>query len=183
MNIILKQKGFTLIEIVTIIVVLAILGMFTFSFIDYATKTYAMGSKQRMVYQEASYIMERVTRELRDMIDPATWSNGTTYNTLQFNKTHSALDGSTNVTFRRDTATNIMYRDGGTSQPVGSNITQFKIVRISSASTCSRSIDITLTLQNGDQSITVNSRVTPKNLGSSNYTDRCFNGDYEDIIQ
>jgi prepilin-type N-terminal cleavage/methylation domain-containing protein len=60
-----SNMGFTLIEIITVIVVLGILSGFTFSFIDNAVKTYSIGSKQRMLYQEAAVAMEKITRELR----------------------------------------------------------------------------------------------------------------------
>lgn len=179
-----STKGFTLIEIIMVIVVLGILSAFTFSFIDNAVKTYMTVSKHRMLYQEASYVMERMTRELRDMVNPTLWSNGTTSNTLQFDKSRGTPhDGNTNITFRRDAATNILYRDsGGIARIIGNNVSQLTVTR-TSTTVCDRSIILTLMLQDGDQSVTLNSSVTPKNLGTGNFIGRCFNGDYEDIIQ
>jgi prepilin-type N-terminal cleavage/methylation domain-containing protein len=185
-----KIQGFTLIEVVTVVVVLAILGVFTFSFIDNAVKVYITGSRQRVIYQEGSYVMERVTRELRDMSNLASCTYSSFNNSFTFNKVHRTLEGVDNlsVTFRRDTATNTMYRDGSASPSpaIGRNVTSFRIDRGESGSSfpvCNCPFSITLTLQDGDQSITLLSRVTPKNLGSGSYSDRCFNGDYQDVIR
>ncbi|OPY77548.1 MAG: hypothetical protein A4E65_02703 [Syntrophorhabdus sp. PtaU1.Bin153] len=182
--IIANKKGFTLIEIVVVIVVLSILAGFTFAFVEYAIRTYLIGNKQTTLHQEASYIMERITRELRDMGEPVTWTNGTTYDILQFSKRHGTpLDSYTDVTFFREASTGILYRrTGGVSRPIGQNITQFVVTKTSS-SACDRSVTVQITLTDGDQAIVLGSTVAPKNLGSTNYIDRCFNGDYEDLIQ
>jgi prepilin-type N-terminal cleavage/methylation domain-containing protein len=179
-----KINGFTLIETLAVIVVLSILGLFTFSFMEYAIKTYLAGSKERMIYQDASYIMERITKELRDMVNPVNWSNDTTYDTLQFSKRHvTPQDTNTDISFWRDANSRILYRQsGGVSQPIGQNVTRFEITR-SSTSICDRSISVLITLTDGGQTFSLVSRVTPKNLGTADYVSRCFNGDYEDVIQ
>jgi prepilin-type N-terminal cleavage/methylation domain-containing protein len=178
-----KIRGFTLIETLVVIVVFSILGLFTFSFIEFAIKAYLLGSKERMIYQDASYIMERITKELRDMVNPVNWSNDTAYDTLQFSKRHvTPQDINTNITFRRDANTRVLYRQsGGVSQPLGQNITLFEITRFST-STCDRSLSIRITLSDGGQTFSLVSRITPKNLGAADYVNRCFNGDYEDVI-
>jgi len=184
------HRGFTLIEIITVIIVLAVLGLFTFSFLDQAIKTYTAGTRQRVIYQEASYIMERLTREMRDMSNLATCSESTFNNSFTFTRRHRTAEGVDNlaVTYRRDAGTNIMYRDGSGGMPhiIGRNISLFRVVRGVSGSTpsaCNCPFSVMLTLQTGDQSITLDTTVTPKNTGTSSYSDRCFNGDYEDTIQ
>jgi len=179
-----KIHGFTLIETLLVVVVFSILGLFTFSFIEFAIKAYLVGSKERMIYQDAAYIMERITKELRDMVNPATWSNDTTYDNLQFSKRHvTPQDINTNIAFWRDASTRALYRQsGGVSQPIGQNVTRFEIAR-SSTSICDRSISVLITLSDGGQTFSLVSRITPKNLGTDDYVSRCFNGDYEDVIQ
>jgi len=122
-----RSDGFTLIEALSIVVVLSILGLFTFSFIEYAIRTYLIGTTERMIYQDASYTMERMTRELRDMINPVSWSNGITYDALQFSKRHGTpQDVRTDITYWRDANTKVLYRQsGGVSQPIGQNVTIF----------------------------------------------------------
>lgn len=63
-----KDTGFTIIELVTVIVVLSILGAFTFSFLDNAIRTYRLVKEQSPLYADGAYIMERITRELSDAI-------------------------------------------------------------------------------------------------------------------
>jgi len=201
-----SNKGFTLIEIVTVIVVLGILSVFTFSFIDFAVKTYMIGSKQRMLYQEASYIMERITRELRDAQSVSRDSIG---QTLTITKSpHTAnpiiMDSSPIVIFYRDAGSRrIMRRSTSLSGvifsdfTIGSNVDTLSVPTGSgtwcSPTTPNCTVNMSLTLSDSNipiddasaRSVTVATTVSPKNiLPSTNpYTSRCFNGDYEDVVQ
>jgi len=190
-------RGFTVIEIVTVIVVLGILGAFTLAFLNHATNTYVIGNKGTALYQEASFIMERVSRELRDAQSMCIPFFGCTpvndsgdLDNLYFQKRHSdGFDANNQIWYR--VASGNLYRVSYNSSLsnfrlndlMGRNITRFNIQRINSGSgSCNDRIRIDLTLKDGDQSITLTTAVSPKNLGTS-YADRCFNGDYEDVIR
>jgi prepilin-type N-terminal cleavage/methylation domain-containing protein len=200
-----SNKGFTLIEIVTVIVVLGTLSVFTFSFIDNAVKMYAIGSKQRMLYQEVSYAMERITRELRDARSVSRDSIG---QTLTITKApHAAnpiiMDSSLIVVFYRDAGSKRIIRrsidpSGMTfDATIGSNVDAFDVPAgsglLCSSATPNCTVNISLTLS--DSSIPINdaqarsvklaTTVSPKNIqpSSNQYMGRCFNGDYEDVVQ
>lgn len=202
----ISDKGFTLIEIVTVVVVLGILSVFTFSFIDNAVKTYMIGSKQRMLYQEASYATERITRELRDAQSVSRDSIG---QTLTITKApHAAnpiiMDNSPIVVFYRDAGSKrIMRRSVSPSGTVfsdaaiGSNVDAFDVPTgsglLCSSATPNCAVNISLTLSDSSipindasaRSVTLATTVSPKNIqpSTNQYTGRCFNGDYEDVIQ
>jgi prepilin-type N-terminal cleavage/methylation domain-containing protein len=199
-----SNKGFTLIEIVTVIVVLGILSVFTFSFIDNAVKMYAIGSKQRMLYQEASYAMERITRELRDaqviiIINPGTDNSVLNLST----KAHgTTMDSATQVFYSRNTTNDDLIRLSTMPRVVASKATRFRIdyenCAIFPFINCSGAnpngvIQITLSLTDqsipvsdaASRTVTLTTKVSPKNYipGSNQYAGRSFNGDYYDVIQ
>ncbi len=60
-----KGKGFTLIELVLTVIVLSILGAFTFAVIWQYSNIYA-ATRGGYIYGEAAAVLERMTRELRD---------------------------------------------------------------------------------------------------------------------
>jgi len=180
-----NKKGFTMIELVTVIVVLSILSLFTFSFVGNASKTYTLVKGQSVLYAEGFYIMERITRELGDATTvtqpptPAPSSSGT----LTFTKAHpTSIDPSSTVTFKRD-GRNLLRN----SIVIGNNINSFLVTRNSASSTGDETITVELELTSlTDSSIppfSITTKITPNNYGTANYTGRSFNGDYDEVIQ
>ena len=116
------SKGFTLIEMVITIVLLTVLGAFTFSVIWQYSRIYA-DTRGGYVYGEAAAVLERMSRELRDAgsVDPLV-GNPATY--INFSLTHGTPATGTGAywvqycscTYARRT---ILYRVKNTSQGAG----------------------------------------------------------------
>jgi prepilin-type N-terminal cleavage/methylation domain-containing protein len=191
-----NNKGFTLIEIIIVIIVLGVLSIFGFSFLSTAIHTYSMMEKQKSLYDEAAMAMERISRELRDaesITTPETTPEESENSgpILTFTKSHGSPEETTNyeITFQLS---------GTTLQREGSNIAEK--VKVSSGFLVKRKttfdpdekvtleeITITLTLEEaGAGEVTLRSYICPKNL---DYPDpdapsgRNFGGDWEENIQ
>ncbi|HME45386.1 MAG TPA: type II secretion system protein [Syntrophorhabdales bacterium] len=84
------NKGFTLIELVMTVIVISILGAFTFSVIWEYSSIYA-STRQGFIYGEAAAVMERITRELRDaqnVDNCGVYGGGDPHSVLTFQPTH-----------------------------------------------------------------------------------------------
>lgn len=175
------NRGFTLIELVTVIMVLAILGGFTFSFLDHAIKTYTMVKEQDILYTEGAYIMERVTKELSDAATVTTPSLGAMSSTLTFTRVHtSSIDTSTTVTFAKS-GRNLLRN----SVLIGRNVNKFDVTRHLSSGALDETVVIELEITSPrDPTIppfSITTEIAPNNYGTG-YTGRSFNGDYFEYI-
>jgi prepilin-type N-terminal cleavage/methylation domain-containing protein len=191
------NKGFTLIEIIITIVVLAIVSLFTFSFITASVKTYQMIKTQNGLYFEAAYALERISRELND----ATYVISSSSNSIVFQKVNysTTIDNRQFVDYRLNGADIIRASSTvsppGVGQVIASNASVFSIT--SAGTLENTSYNIAITLSRDSQTVTLSTAVCPKNYCASavdngtgatcaiatNRLGRSFNRDYYDVIQ
>jgi MSHA biogenesis protein MshO len=63
-----RQKGFTLVELVAVIVLLGIVGLSSTQFIRQSVQVYADNTRRDDLQQQARFAVERVTREVRNAL-------------------------------------------------------------------------------------------------------------------
>ncbi|NWO01724.1 MAG: type II secretion system protein [Idiomarinaceae bacterium] len=64
----MKVKGFTLIELIIVIVLLAVISTFTFRFVGIGAEMYATGASRLQLLEQSRFAIERITRELRNSV-------------------------------------------------------------------------------------------------------------------
>ncbi len=62
------QQGFTLIELVAVIVILGVLALATVRFIGFGTQVYYEANNRQLVLSQSRFAIERMTREIRSAI-------------------------------------------------------------------------------------------------------------------
>lgn len=182
------KKGFTLIEMIIGIVILSIVSIFSFSFLASSVQTYQIMNTQRELHQEAAYILERISRELRD--GNLNIGFGTF---LLFTKSHGTpVDNSTVITFNK--VGSDLYRNSSLANKlIGRYVTNFNVTYNSNTSGDLEddTFTINIELAKDGQRVTLNTTICPKNYCSwgpfsifcfNNYNGRSFNRDYEDVV-
>jgi MSHA biogenesis protein MshO len=61
-------QGFTLIELVIVMVILAILGLFSFGYVSFGAQIFADTSARQQLIAESRFAIERLTRELKYVV-------------------------------------------------------------------------------------------------------------------
>ncbi len=165
------QKGFTLIELVMVIVVLSIISLFTFSFLISNSRTYQIMKGQGELYQDGMYLMERISR---DLIDSDTSCTG------GFKRSHKSRD--TNLCTQYTISGTTLFRNG---KPIASNIISFTQPDY----TTQPPYTISATLEKDCGMLPDKTGVVPKckvvvgtSIYPKNRTDK-FNGNYEIVIE
>jgi len=191
------NKGFSLMEMVITIVVLAIISGFSFVFFINLIKTYSIMRDERGIHQEGAYIVERISRELRSAVAVSVPSaSEIAFQVAQRMSTDDSKLQDANRYIKYCLSGTDLYRATGASAyptcPGGSiiskniqNGTGFSTNYIPGATTANDSYGINVFLTEGSQTIAYSVIVSPKNLpflSGGSYKNRSFNGDYYDKV-
>ncbi|KMP10946.1 hypothetical protein UZ36_05985 [Candidatus Nitromaritima sp. SCGC AAA799-C22] len=125
------DRGFTLVEIVVVIVLMGILGVFTVQFISQAARANQLTADQKDIVDEAKLAMEFLTRELR-MADTTTNAIVQTATSVLFDKL-SAYEQDTNISqiqYSYNSGTQTLSRtSNAVTTTVATKITAFDITK------------------------------------------------------
>ncbi|HHT9117585.1 MAG TPA: PulJ/GspJ family protein [Candidatus Hypogeohydataceae bacterium YC38] len=147
------QAGFTLIEVIIVVVLTSILGSYTFYILSGSTRTFATMATRKERADDAVLALEKISREVRDAKTVST----ATGSTLTFTKKNAVgADTSTNITYIL--ASNELRRQStaGTSV-VAKNVSSFSV-----SQEASNRVSISLAFSSGSSWQT---RVSIRNSG------------------
>jgi len=180
----MNRRGFTLIEIIIVIVILSIVSAITIKFLVDSLRIYAMTVNQKTLFDEGKLALERICRDLRDARTLTTPAAGGSGSTLRFTRNNNTAQD-----FAGEDIRFIWSGTPGTalqkrkSQPsvtlvdLASNVSAFRVTR-GATGVNELTIDLTLSLASGEQ-VTLRTKVYPKNL-PTNTTYKNFKNYWEE---
>ena len=139
-----KARGFSLIEMIVVIVILSIVGLMVFSFLGNSMASYMIVKERDRIYDEGLMAMERMTREIKDArYDGVTYLITNVANTsVTFTRQHATpQDASTSITFRRNG--NVLERQGNVS---GTNVLAGNVASFTPTIVSGKNVNLSLGL-------------------------------------
>jgi prepilin-type N-terminal cleavage/methylation domain-containing protein len=164
-----SQKGFTLIEIIIVIVILGIVSAITIKFLTDGLRIYTMTVNQKTLFDEGKLALERMCRDIRDarsITTPAPGGSGSTITFLRGNSTtQDVADESITFQLTGSTLEKVKSLPSATSA-MAFNVTTFTVTRGQAATNNENEITIqlNLALTGSLERVDLQTRVYPKNL-------------------
>jgi prepilin-type N-terminal cleavage/methylation domain-containing protein len=164
-----SQKGFTLIEIIVVIVILSIVSAITIKFLTDSLIIYTMTVNQKTLLDEGKLALERMCRDIRDarsITTPAVGGSGSTITFLRGNSTtQDVADESITFQLTGSTLEKVKSLPSATSA-MAFNVTTFTVTRGQAATNNENEITIqlNLALTGSLERVDLQTRVYPKNL-------------------
>jgi len=161
------QRGFTLIEMVMVIVILSIISAITIYFLINSLKVYTMTINQKTLFDEGKLALERMCRDIRDAKSIASPAPGGSGNSILFTRTHLTAQDSANenITFRlTGTILEKVKSSPSATSTMAENVSTFTVTR--GATDDEIKIVLALSLGTGEN-VTLQTKVYPKNLPKS----------------
>jgi prepilin-type N-terminal cleavage/methylation domain-containing protein len=166
------SKGFTLIEVIIVIVILSIISAITINFLVDSLKIYTMTVNQKTLFDEGKLALERMCRDVRDARTLTTPVAGASGPTLTFTRNNATAQDSAaeaiRFTWSGTPGTALQKRKSVPSVlliNLASNVSTFTVTRAASGVN-ELTIDLTLSLASGEQ-VTLRTKVYPKNLATN----------------
>jgi prepilin-type N-terminal cleavage/methylation domain-containing protein len=156
------QRGFTLIEIIVVIVILSIVSAITVKFLVDSMRIYTMTVNQKTLYDEAKLALERMCRDIRDaesISAPGAGASGTLITFVRDDATVQDVANEGNSTLEK-----VKTSPAATSR-MADNVNTFTVTRGAAATNNLNEITLALNLVLGTgENVTLQTRVYPKNL-------------------
>jgi prepilin-type N-terminal cleavage/methylation domain-containing protein len=157
------QRGFTLIEIIIVIVILSIVSAITIKFLVDSLRIYTMTVNQKTLFDEGKLALERIGRDIRN----ARSITGTTASSITFvrdDATAQDISGET-IIFQQNAVAKTLEKvkaSPAATSTMASNVTVFAVTN------ATNEILLTLTLQlTTGENVTLQTKVYPKNLAKN----------------
>jgi len=164
-----KNKGFTLIEIVIVIVILSIISAISIKFLVDSLRIYTMAVNQKTLFDEGKLALERMCRDVRDARSLTTPAAGGSGSTLRFTRDNTTAQDSAGEDIRFIlSGTTLQKRKSLPSVMLvnlASNVSTFTVTR-GATGVNELTIDLTLSMTSGER-VTLRTKVYPKNLADS----------------
>ncbi len=161
------SKGFTLIEVVVVIVILSIVSAITIHFLVSSLRVYTMTVNQKTLFDEGKLALERICRDIRDARSIASPAAGGSGSLITFTRTNATAQdiANENITFRL-TGTNLekVKASPSVTNTLAGNVSSFTVTR--GATDDQMKLVVTLSLGTGEN-VTLQTKVYPKNLPKS----------------
>lgn len=156
------SKGFTIIELIVVIIILGVVGVFTFQFLASGIQTYITMQKQKDLLDEARLCLERMSREIRDAEQILAFIANDRIRILKSHDT--AYDPAKTIVFRYRPAFDDIRRR---KIPPGSwNLLAEKVTTFIMTNTSNEILIRTILSSAGGESLTMETRCFPRNLVS-----------------
>jgi len=162
-----SSKGFTLIEIIIVIIILCIVSAITIKFLVDSLRIYTMTVNQKTLFDEGKLALERMCRDIRDAKSVTSPLSGGSGNTITFSRTNPTAQDSANenITFRlTGTTLEKVKSSPSATSGMAENVSTFTVTR--GATDDEIKMVLTLSLGTGEN-VTLQTKVYPKNLVDS----------------
>jgi prepilin-type N-terminal cleavage/methylation domain-containing protein len=176
------QRGFTLIEIIVVIVILSIVAAISIKFVADSLRIYTMTVNQKTLFDEGKLALERMCRDIRDarlISNPAAGGSG---NMIRVTRTHDTAPSQDvageQIRFRLtgNVLEKVKNNTGPPIATLASNVSIFTVTRGQAATNNTNEITLVLTLSlTSGENVTLQTKVYPKNLArDTTYTYKNF---------
>jgi prepilin-type N-terminal cleavage/methylation domain-containing protein len=167
------ERGFTLIEIIIVIVILSIISAISIKFLVDSLRIYTMTINQKTLFDEGKLALERMVRDIRDAQAMAEPDAGETVSDVRITRTNATAQDAAGEAIRFVLSGTTLQRRKSlpsvTLTNLASNVSTFAVTRGTAATHNANEITILLTLSlTSGENLTLRTKVYPKNFADSN---------------
>lgn len=164
------ERGFTLIEIIIVIVILAIISGITIKFLVDSMRIYTMTVNQKTLSDEGRLALERMCRDIRDAQSISVPAAGASNTLITFIRNNATAQDAANesITFQRNAGNSTLEKvktSPAATSRMADNVNTFTVTRGAAATNNLNEITLALNLLLGTgENVTLQTKVYPKNL-------------------